>query len=155
MSDDNIKASPQDIMDLIMRTTDSLWGSDEVSKDLREKLSKHYKVTKEGETKIVTETMWGWMNIFTRDLRLANLNSNEMKDAQHFLNLSSDYLHENMVEPCLVSLSRVATILELSQSKDGFFRKMNNTKTNENIIAEKEPAKRSLFGGQRQNGGRY
>jgi hypothetical protein len=59
-----------------------------------------------------------------------------------------------MIEPFLICLSRVATLLEISQSKGGFLRKQMNTLRMENMQGEIEPPKKSLFGvGKNKDGG--
>ena len=51
--------------------------------------------------------------------------------------------------PFLISLSRVATIIEISQSKNGFLRKQMNTMTNKNEYSGlNEPNKKSLITGR-------
>jgi len=94
------------------------------------------------------ETIWGEMGYLTRDLRLGNIGTGELKDARHFLDLAGDCLREGYNQAFLLSLSRVANILELSQSKRGFFRKRRNTVTSERV--DHEPNSRRIMGGKRE-----
>jgi hypothetical protein len=83
-----------------------------------------------------------------------NLISTELTYVTYYLDLAGDFLSSDMIEPFLISLSRAATVLELSQSKKGFLRKRMNTFTQEKFNQELEPAKKKLFGGYQQEGGK-
>ena len=151
---------PQSDLDLALMTTDSVWGKAEVAPELRARLHKYFlEQGGDGEQKITAESLWGLLSFYTRDMRLANLSTwnGELQYCQYFLDLAGDFLQANMVEPFLISLSRVATILELSQSKGGFLRRKMNTFTQENIQNQLEPPKKSLFGAGKkgENGGVY
>lgn len=149
---------PQNDLDLALMTTDSVWGKSEVPLELRNRLAKYYESGEDGNKKITMESLWGLLGFYTRDMRLANLSSwnGEFTYCQYFLDLAGDYLQANMVEPFMICLSRVATVLELSQSKGGFLRRKMNTFTQESIHREDEPPKKSLFGtGKKQDGGNY
>ena len=144
-------------LDLTLMTTNSLWGQHEVSPGLKSKLSKvtAYK-SEDGKTEYSEESLWDLLGFYTRDMRLANLSSfdGELKYCRYFLDLANDFLQAGMVEPFLICISRVATVLETSQSKGGFLRRRINTFTAENINQDKEPPKKNLFGvGKKQEGG--
>ena len=146
---------PQSELDLNMMTINTEWGSPHVSPELRSRLAQVYKYKdKDGKETIVESSKWGLLSYYTRDLRFGNLSrwDNELATCQYHLNLAGDFLHENMDEPFLICLQRVATILELSQSKGGFFRKMMNTFRQELSETQEEPPKKSLFGmGKKQD----
>lgn len=142
---------PQTELDLQLLTTDSVWGKEEVSNDLKTKLSKYFKVkTADGREGYTTESLWGLLGFYTRDMRLANLSNrpynDEMGYCEYHLNLANDFLQKNMIGAFVIALSRVATKLELSQSKGGFLRKSLNTFRQESEHRELEPPKKSLFG---------
>lgn len=144
---------PYSNLDLAMLTTDSVWGKSEVNIDLREKLSKYFvKVDENGKQIITQESLWGLLGFYTRDMRLANLTANawnnELEYVEYHLNLANDLLQEGYIESFLVALSRVATKLELSQSKGGFLRRNINTFRQESSHQELEPPKKKLFGGK-------
>lgn len=146
---------PQNELDYALMTTDSVWGKSEVPYELRNKLNKYFLgKDKDGKQEITKESMWGLLGFFTRDMRLGYLNewNGELAYCQYMLNLANDLLQENMTSSFLVALSRVATILELSQSKKGFLRRNMNTFVQENIHKEQEPPKKSLFGIGKQQG---
>lgn len=148
---------PQTDLDFSMLTTDSVWGKPEVSMELQEKLKKYYlQKTSDGSTLTVEEGMWGLLGFYTRDMRLANLSDKPWNDELNFvdyhLNLANDLLQAGMTEAFLISLSRVATKLELSQSKGGFLRKRMNTFSQETTHRELEPPKKSLFGASKKKG---
>lgn len=148
---------PQNDLDLALMTTDSVWGKAEVPPELRSRLNKYFRVQdKDGNKGVTVESLWGLLGFYTRDMRLANLSAwnGELQYCQYYLDLANDLLQANMIEPFMITLSRVATILELSQSKGGFLRRKMNTFTQEQINRQDEPPKKSLFGGsnKKQNG---
>jgi len=146
---------PQSDLDLQLMTIDSVWGKQEINKDLKAKLSKFF-VTENKE--ITMESLWGLLGFYTRDMRLANLSqwNGEFEYCQYYLDLANDLLQAEMIEPFLVALSRVATMLELSQSKGGFLRRNQNTLTTKNLRGELDPPKKKLFGSNKKEyGGDY
>lgn len=155
--DDSKRVLPFNELDFNLMTTDSVWGKSEVPKELKDRLNKIYRSkNEEGKEEDVIESMWGLLGFYTRDMRLANLNTilGEVSYCQYFLDLANDLLQAGMVDPFIISLSRVATVLELSQSKGGFLRRKMNTFTQEKITKD-EPPKKSLFGGQKKGGDNY
>lgn len=136
-------------LDYEMELTNTMWGNVNINPDLKEKLTQKYGyLNAEGNLIVKNESLWSLLGFYTRDLRLGNLSSinGEIKYCQYYLDLANDYLQAQMVPPFLICLSRVATVLELSQSKGGFFRRRSNTMTQENIQAGGEPEKKSLLG---------
>ena len=131
-------------------TTESVWGKPEVSQELKNKLNKYFmELDSEGNKKITIGSLWGLLGYYTRDMRLANLSlwNGEVNYCQYYLDLANDFLQAEMIEPFLICLSRVATMLELSQSKGGFLRKQMNTLRTESKHGELEPPKKKLLGG--------
>lgn len=158
MTDETVKRTlPQNDLDFNMMVTDTLWGSPFVSNDLKDTLTKEFylqnedgqQVTdKEGRVLVKKEALWGLMSYYTRDLRLANLSNvqGEMYYCRYYLDLAGDLLKSDMFKAFMVSLSRVATVLELSQSKGGFLRKNMNTLTTEEKHQMLNPPKKKLMG---------
>jgi len=148
---------PQSELDYNLLVTDGLWGNPNISEELKEKLRTYF-VKKDEEGQPITdkqgniiatqETLWGLLGYYTRDMRLANLSqwNGETNYCQYYLDLAGDFLQAGMIEPFLISLSRVATVLELSQSKNGFLRRRMHTLTTESMSGEIEPPKKGLFG---------
>lgn len=91
------------------------------------------------------ENMWAMMSFYTRDLRLANLTDPELNYCVHYLNLAGDFLKMGFRRAFLIALSRVATMVELSQSRKGFLRKRINTITTEKYEKPIEPEKKSIL----------
>lgn len=151
------RVMPQNELDYNLMTTDSVWGKDDVPEQLKEKLKKYYVSRGEdgGET-VTHEDLWGQLGYMTRDLRLANLNQffNEITYCEEHLNLAGEMLSNDMVEPFLILMQRVASKLELSQSKGGFLRRKMNTFTQERINKEEVP-KKNLFGMSKKQEGYY
>jgi hypothetical protein len=149
----NRRTLPASELDLNLMLTDTLWGNANISPIIKDKLNKQYIVTDSNGNKFVSkEDLWGLLGFYTRDLRLGNLSSfgGEMVYCEYHLDLANDFLKEGFIEPFLICLSRVATKLELSQSKGGFLRRRNSSFTTENIQTNLEPAKRNIMGGKVQ-----
>jgi len=157
MAEEQKRNIPLNDLDFNLMTTESTWGKDGlvISQDLRKKLTKHMGSfdkdgnllkNEDGTPAVTKESLWGLLGFYTRDMRLAFLNNLELLYCQYFLDLANDLLQFNMTKPFLISLSRVATILELSQSKGGFLRRRMHTFTSEHYQHGDEPQKRTLFG---------
>jgi len=145
----NKRVLPKSDLDFNLMTTDSVWGSTYINQDLKDRVTKYYATPKDdGTTEITKESLWGLLGFYTRDMRLANLGTlnGELEYTKYFLDLAGDFLQANMIEPFLICLSRVATILELSQSKGGFLRRRMNTFTSESFHTDGEPPKKSIMG---------
>lgn len=143
---------PQSGLDWNMMLTDTMWGSRQISQQIKDKIQRRA-VKENGE--LDKNEAWELLSFYTRDMRLANLNAlmGEVTYCQYYLDLAGDFLREGMPEAFATSLARAATILELSQSKGGFLRKRQNTLTTENLQGEVEPPKkRLLFGGSKRQG---
>lgn len=166
MSEENQKPQrrvmPQSELDLVLMTTDSVWGKTDVPLGLQNKLKAYMQVMdkdgkliydEKGSPVVSEDNLWGLLGFFTRDMRLANLSvwNGELKYCQYFLDLAGDFLQSEMIEPFLICLQRAATVLELSQSKGGFLRRRMNTFTQESTALDSEPPKKSLFGSQKKD----
>lgn len=152
MTDELPRQLPQNDLDFNLMTTDSVWGKAEISPELRERLVKYYQEYDDNGQPIVTKaSMWGLLAFYTRDMRLANLSTfdNELIVCRYYLDLAGDLLSMDMIEPFVVCLSRAATILETSQSKSGFLRRIMNTLRHENLNQTIEPPKKGFFGGNK------
>lgn len=153
---------PQSDLDYNMQLTNTVWGSDAITPELKDILSKDYYITdkdgrpindQNGRPILKRESLWAIHNYYTRDLRLGNLNRSdpqEFKYCVYYLDLAGDFLKTEFPEPFMICISRVATILELSQSRGGFLRKEQNTLRQDTRNEILEPSKKSLFGGKKQ-----
>lgn len=143
---------PQSGLDWNMMLTDTMWGSRQISAQIKEKIKRR---TIRDDGSIDKNEAWELLSFYTRDLRLANLSSvfGEITYCQYYLDLAGDFLREGYPEAFATCLARAATILELSQSKGGFLRRRQNTLTTESLQGEVEPQKkRLLFGGNKRQG---
>lgn len=146
-SDNNRRILPRSEIDFNMLMTDTVWGTSNISKELKEKITKYYAVPNEdGKLTIKKEGLWGLLNFYTRDIRLANLDNREINYVRYYLDLAGDLLHVDMISSFMICLNRVASVLETSQSKKGFLRKRMNTFTSENMQGDYEPKKKTMFG---------
>ena len=150
------KVMPRTELDFNLMTTDSVWGNQDINPELRARLSRFYAFQdpKTGQKSVTKESLWSLLGFYTRDMRLANLSTwnNEFEYCQYHLDLANDLLQADQIEPFLIALSRVATVLELSQSKGGFLRKRMNTLTQEHYQGDLEPKKKSFFGFNKEKG---
>ena len=154
MSEDG-RVLPQSDLDYTLMTTDAVWGTDYINPEFKQILKKQYpdKVDPNtGEISVDEESLWGLFSFYTRDMRLANLSewNGEMKYCRFYLDLARDCLMDKHFQAFMVSLGKVATVLELSQSKGGFLRKISKTWIGENRNINDEPPKKGLFGGKRK-----
>lgn len=149
-----VKKAPESSLDFNMQMIEPAWGDTTIPNSLKNKLNQikgYWTNTQTGEQTEDREELWELLGFFTRDLRLGNIDGDELKRAEYYLNLANDLLKADFVEPFIIALSRVATIVELSQSKGGFLRKRNNTLTTEQYNTNLEPKRKSLFGMRNNN----
>lgn len=155
------RSVPSSELDYTLMTTDSLWGKGDVPNDFKQKLNRYFikkdekgkpLFDKEGNLIGDESSLWSLLGFYTRDMRLGNLSywNGEVQYCQYFLDLANDLLQADMIQPFLISLSRVATMLEISQSKGGFLRRRQSTLTTESMSGEMEPPKKTLFGGAKK-----
>jgi hypothetical protein len=140
---------PQSELDFNLMTTNTEWGGQYIPEVLKSKLQREYiEVRADGKQYIKKEGLWELLGFYTRDMRLANLSefNGEMAYCVYYLDLANDFLRDDFIEPFLICLSRAATRLELSQSKQGFLRRRMNTLTQEHYQQELEPKKKNFFG---------
>lgn len=143
-----LRTVPTSGLDMGMLLTDPVWGTPYVSPELRERLTRLYEKNRGKGAEAVEMSLWGLMSSYTRDIRLGNLSriSGELQYCQYHIDLANHFLQEGYVKPFLLSLGYAATILELSQSKGGFLRKILNTFREEKRTITEEPKKRRLTG---------
>lgn len=158
MGEQDQRIMPASELDAQMMLTNSVWGREDVPSELKNRLARNFAVRdattgeplydQAGNPIVTIDSLWGILGHYTRDMRLANLDpwGNELFLCRYMIDLSTDYLTEEMVEPFITALSRAVTILETSQSKGGFLRKQQNTLTQQHINQNLEPPKKGFFG---------
>jgi len=136
-------------LDFQLALSNTTWGGAEISQELKDKLSHSYGyVAEDGKTIITSrDSLWALLGFYTRDLRLGNLSKwdNEVQYCDYYLKLANNYLFFGETEAFLIALSNVINLLELSQSRGGFFRRRSNTLTQEHFSQELEPEKKNFF----------
>ena len=173
LSDENRqrRTIPLNQLDLYKQMLDPVWGQHgQINPDLQVKLTKlFYQYDTEGKLeytqlrdeegnillddnkqplvvpKVSKSNMWSLLSFLNRDIRLGNLNTLEIVYCLHYLDLASDYVTEDMVETFSICVERSATVIELSQAKNGFTRRQMHTLTQENIYKEEQPPKKNLM----------
>lgn len=145
-----LKKIPENTLDFNMELLNPVWGKEEyISDDLKDKLSKiTYYEKPDGTIVADKQSLYGILSHYTRDMRLANIDRAQLVYCSYYIDLAGDFLQVDMVEPFLICISRSATQLELSQSRDGFLRKRQTTLTTEEYKKELEPGKKSLLTGK-------
>lgn len=139
---------PESSLDLTLMFTNSEWGKENgIPAELKSALNKRFFFKdKDGKEQTIDRSSWGLLGFFTRDFRLGNLDGHGVRYCEHYSELASELLDLGFIDPFVISLSRVATKLELSQSKAGFFRKQSSTITQERISrGNLEPTTKGLF----------
>ena len=67
---------PQSELDFHLMTTDGVWGKNEISPELKAKLTRYYlEKDKDGKDTVTTDSLWNLLGFYTRDMRLANLST--------------------------------------------------------------------------------
>jgi len=155
---------PVNELDLQMQMTNSEWGEKPkstelgaITHDFSVVYPKGTTIMKSDKTVYVLDSeitiisnhgSWGLLAYLTRDIRLGNLTSIEVDACKHLLDLAGDCLQEGYNRSFIAAIKRVAHILEVSQSRKGFFRKLINTLRREDIRSDLNPPKSKLFGGK-------
>lgn len=158
---------PQNDLDFQYIVTDTKWGKPDMSPSFKNYLSQEKKVLLPSGTKYLfngeeyisdgnvvafeTEYLWERLQFLTQDIRLGNLNPllGETAFCQYYIDLAGDLMQEGYKKSFSIALSRSAVVLELSQSNKGFLRKNMGTFRHKQEITNKEPPRRSIFGGRK------
>lgn len=144
---------PFNELELLYLTTTPAWGrevTDELDNELLQDIKKLSYIDKEtGELIVTKKALWGVLSYYTRDLRLGNLTGTQMAYCQSWLDYAGACIRRGYKETFMASLSRVITVVELSQSHKGFLRRRQGTITREDIKGspQEESSKRRLAGG--------
>jgi hypothetical protein len=154
------RRTPNSDLDLNLMLTDPVAGRDDISKELKEKLTKRtYLVDSDGlpildpttnKPAVTVAALWNNL-LYTRDMRLGNLSTEDTDYCEWWLQRAQDCMQNGLHKSALYAFSQAQTIVELSQSKKGFLRKQPNTLRTETTVGELEPAKKSLIGGKKSN----
>ncbi len=157
-------SKPADALDLAYLEVEPAYGK-EATQDFNERLQtligkaeKLYnpdgtpKLDKYGRQMLAVNVvhLWGELGFYTRDMRLGNLKgmNGDMEYCEHYLDLAGVLLNFGCPSAFTTAYRRVATKLELSQSRDGFYRKNKQTllkKTTE----IKDSNQKNWLGGQK------
>lgn len=149
MSDEK-KQQPLTTLELQYMVTSPAWGN-EASTEFKNKVSKSkYLQGPDGKVFVEQTTLWDMLSMFTRDIRLSNLSKidGEMEYVRYYLDLSADLLSANMQSSFVTSLKLAVTVMETSQAKGGFLRRMLNTLRQEQQQELLEPKRKTFFGGE-------
>jgi hypothetical protein len=139
----------QNDIDLQFHTIEPDWGK-EISSELKKVLARDFKIEtidSNGEPLTLTynDVSWKLLDYYKRDLRLGNLNDYQIFFSNEWINFAGDGLNMDYKKSFITALTRVISVVELSQSKQGFVRKLFSTIRHENITRD-EPEKKGLFG---------
>lgn len=151
-------SKPTNEIDLQAMTTMPFISSDYMSDRVRN-LFREFSADIDENGKItkinITKDYWALMEIYTQDFRLGNLNKDELEYFNYHMNIASDILTtmpENFNRCALFHIQRAVAIMESSQSKGGFLRRLFNTVIqNLSQKDESEPPRRNFFGLGKKN----
>ena len=162
---------PYTDLEATMMVTNPKWGDQFISSELKKKLTilvkkkipagsmvknekgEEFQLMRD-ENILEEQELWGLLNFYTRDMRLANLSKDELRYCQHFIDLAGDLLQDGKKTAFVISLSRAVTVLELSQSKGGFLRKRFGTFTREeHRVGDFGDKPNIIFKGKKKGGG--
>jgi hypothetical protein len=98
---------------------------------------------------IKKQSTWESLNWLVRDMRLGNLTKKQEDYCVYFAQAANACLNfkpQSLSLAFAAAVSKIAVVLELSQSRNSNFRKLGNTVTSENIYSgDLEPKKKGLF----------
>lgn len=136
---------PQNSLDWQAMTTDTMWGSPQISLQLNDRIKARGTNSEESR-----DSSWEMLSFMTRDWRLGNTSilRGDEEYCEHYTNLAGDLAREGLGESFASSLGRVAARMELSQSRGGFLRRRQNTITSESMTGELDKKKKLLFAGR-------
>jgi len=127
---------------------DPAWGREATDQLLNQ--------TYNGETKDdKKEHYWGLLSMYTRDLRLGNLDKFMFPVMVDYTSLANDLLVDGYGRSFMACMSKVIPTMEISQSRNGFLRKRSRTSTKEEKLTMTDNNKRGLFGGNKQREEEY
>lgn len=158
-----VPTSDQDFNYMIV---DTRWGKVDVPNELRKALEKEERkviihkgeryINESKEPVIATQDivvyekkiMWDLLSFYTQDIRLGQLTKDQETYVIYHLDLAGDCLHSNLTESFIIALSRAISVLETSQSRQGFLRWILTTLRKLTKIEglQEEKKKRGLFG---------
>lgn len=134
-------------LELKEKTTNPAWGR-EVTNELNNLLVQNkFIVNEEGKITLEKQKLWGLLSYLTRDLRLGNLEGQDYREAKYWLDVAGTAINQGLPRLFVASLSKCAGIIELSQSKKGFFRKLMKSYITETKTSHSETSKNKLLGG--------
>ena len=158
MTEDFKRTVPLNELDFNMSTTETVWYSQEISPILQKELT-HRRFIKDNKGELIRDKNGvplvelidysGKLKIQTRDNRLSNLDSNGYLETRWFDGFASDsMLLGDLPRSTTHCIMQKDSILNLSQSKRGWFRKIMNTLFQHSKFEGSEPDKKKMFGGR-------
>lgn len=166
-----LRATPQNELDLQLMTTDPKWGDWQIPDELKEVLGEAQVFQDEnGKQYVDISSLWGLLGFYTRDIRLGNLPfwSGEVGFVEQHIDFAGDSITGLQIRPpkrlpegvtvakreartmhfigsFMRTFRPAITKLEVSQSRGGFLRRRQGTLTSENVQSALEPKKKGLF----------
>ena len=153
---ENKRVVPINTLDYQWMTVETDWGKTEIPESLKRALSKEMKIEildENGQQKAVVtyeDVAWELLSFYRKEMRLANLTSEQLNYCQYYIDLAGDCLTYSLRLPFLTSLRYATTVLELSQSRKGFLRRLLNTVRQETSYKEETEKKKSIFGTKKE-----
>ncbi len=136
--------------------TRSSWADAQQMPGLDKRLTKKYTLAdedgnpvldKDGKTVLVSENLLNIYEMFTQDMRLGNLDGDELEWCRLHIDLAHDLMQYGHNRSALIVFERGISVIETSHSKKGWLRELLGTITNKNDTTYREPT-RSVWTGK-------
>lgn len=142
MNEEELRSAPANALDFQNQIVNPEWGrAGAIPSRLKKRLEVHRRSREAGGEDEAIST-WDYYGTFTRDLRLGYLSPDEAKIAAHLKENEVLFNAEEWMGAGLILGARVASMVEISQSKNGNLRRQIKTTTQEQRVSYSEPAKR-------------
>lgn len=146
MTDQDRRIIPDSDLDMRWFALNPEWGRGGVPGVLRAKLTRGGKsfVDSDGNEYAAPEKeeLWDYLSFYTRDIRLGFLNKKDVDYCEFWLEMASNFLHDDLLESFYKALNKVISKIEVSQSREGNLRRNTKTTTSEQRLSYEEPPKR-------------
>jgi hypothetical protein len=144
--------TPYNNMEFQYLVTAPDWGR-EIPAELWAKVSANRVKYVDGVKFVEKDALWELLGFYTKDVRLANLDFLELPYCKAWFDIAGHCLSQGYTKSFFHSLRMAITVLELSQSKKGFLRKLHITRNVSERVERIEPKDRGFFGAPRKDDG--
>lgn len=145
MEDQVMRDIPLNDYDLQGRELEPDWGKPTADNALKQAFRKQVQNQRLDADAYEERDLWGLLTMYTRDLRQGNLNTNELYYSRYHLDTAETLLQHGYKETALKMLSYAVTVMETSQAKGGFFRRLKRTVFSQQRQTLQDNTQKSIF----------